>query len=112
MEIRMADEPKSYARSLTTGDERLEIRAVAGKDAWSFDIRHQERNNNGRFRTVARGASATYPDFEAAKAAVDDALVIAANKGWPPKEPSQGPRSLARNVYQPGLYDPKLGRRR
>jgi hypothetical protein len=108
----MADEPKSYIRSLTTGDERLEIRAVAGKDAWSFDTRHQERDDNGEFRTVARGASATYPDFEAAKAAVDHALMKAERKGWPPKEPSQGPRNLARNVYQPGLYDPKLGRRR
>lgn len=105
----MARQPKSYVRTVTTGRERLQVLAVAAKASWSFYILHQEFDGK-KFTTIARGASARYPDFETAKAAVDAAVQKALKIGWPPKEPSQGLRNLARSVREIRIYDPKRGR--
>jgi hypothetical protein len=105
----MARQPKSYTRTVTNGQERLQVLAVAAKASWSFYILHQEFDGK-KFSTIARGARATYPDFKTAKAAVDTAVQKAVEIGWPPKEPTQGLRNLARNVRELRIYDPKLGR--
>jgi hypothetical protein len=108
-EVSMAREPKSYTRTVTEGQQRLQIVAVAAKSDWSFYILHQESDGK-KFSTIERGASARYPDFKAAQAAVDAAVKKAVTVGWPPKEPNQSRRNLARNVHVPKIYDPKLGR--
>jgi hypothetical protein len=105
----MARQPKSYTRTVTNGQQRLKIRAVAKKASWSFYVLHEEFDGK-KFSTIARGARATHPDFKTAKAAVDTAVQKAVEIGWPPKEPGQGLRNLARNVHEFRIYDPKLGR--
>ena len=105
----MARQPKSYTRTVTNEEERLQVLAVAAKSDWSFYILHQEFDGK-KFTTVARGASARYPDFETAKAAVEAAVQKAVKFGWPTKEPGRGPRNLARNVREIKIYDPKKGR--
>ena len=107
----MASQPKSYSRSVTSGEQRLLIQAVAAKASWSFYILHQELDGE-KFITIARGASAKYPNFETARTAVDAAVHKALTIGWPSKEPSQSLRNLARNVREIKIYDPKAGRRR
>ena len=105
----MAPQPKSYTRTVSAGEERLLIQAFAAKEDWSFCILHQEFDG-ATFRTVARGASARYPDFESAKAAVEKAVQGSVKFDWPAKEPSQAWRNLARNVRERKIYDPKKGR--
>lgn len=106
----MAREPKSYMRTVTNGQERLQVLAVATKTSWSFYVLHQELDGK-KFSTVARGASARYPDFNTAKAAVDATVQKAVKIGWPPRELSQSLSNLARNVRPVRIYDPKLGRK-
>jgi hypothetical protein len=101
----MAGEAKSYTRTVSSGQERLAVMAVAAKGDWSFHILHKDEDGN-----KMRGASARYPSFDAAKAAVDGAVAMAVKIGWQEKEPSHRVRNLARNIREPRIYDPKLGR--
>jgi hypothetical protein len=105
----MASQVKSYTRTVTNGDDRLQVLAVAAKGGWSFYILHQRVDGN-KVITLERGASASHASLEAAKAAVDGAVAMAVKIGWQTKESSQRMRNLARNIHETRIYDPKLGR--
>jgi len=75
-------EQKTYIKTLTAGDERLQFLAIKKKSGWSFFVLHQRVGADKKVKTLSRGAAAHYEDLASASKAVDDGAALAQADGW------------------------------
>lgn len=80
-----AAQKKSYIRTLTSGNERLQFNAIGAKNSVSFYILHQQVEGQGddrKVKTIERGESQKFNSMEEAAAYVDKAVDMALKDGW------------------------------
>src|SRR5207247_1785259 len=99
-----------YSRTVSgEGGLLLQFWAYARKNDWILHGSLLERKDG---KTVATRRMVPVPlagRLEAV-AELDAAVKRAAQIGWQSKGPSQWLKPLGRNIHEPKIYDPKLGR--